>query len=231
MTIYYRGEPWVDIIPVLPDSTEIDWGVCEKIFSNTGPPGFSFIERNMSNIAIFGHNEPVHANWLIYRDNDGVMAGMVIFFKVKTLIEDKEYEENTQAIFMVRPEYRKSGIGSKIIDYALEFWGNDHDYDFRKQKYSRAGADCVNKYVKIKYGGKTKMSAWKEYKEKIGTTRPWDILNPNAIVDSEQKSIDRYAICEQCPSFLKLTKQCKECGCFMALKVKLKDAVCPLGKW
>ena len=75
------------------------------------------------------------------------------------------------------------------------------------------------------------MNAWQEYKKKLGDTRPWHILNSNAIVDSDQKVIDRYAICEQCPSLIKLTKQCKECGCFMPLKVKLINAVCPLGKW
>lgn len=41
----------------------------------------------------------------------------------------------------------------------------------------------------------------------------------------------RYGICESCPELTKHTKQCKQCGCFMKLKVKLAEAVCPLGKW
>jgi len=28
-----------------------------------------------------------------------------------------------------------------------------------------------------------------------------------------------------------LSKQCKKCGCFMAIKTKLQAATCPLGKW
>jgi hypothetical protein len=60
--------------------------------------------------------------------------------------------------------------------------------------------------------------------------RPWDILNPN---DRAEESVanSRYDICLQCPELIKLTKQCKKCGCFMALKTKVKHASCPIGKW
>jgi len=74
------------------------------------------------------------------------------------------------------------------------------------------------------------MSKWEEYKNKLGTARPWDVLNPAKLTD-EKNADQRYAICESCPSFLKVTKQCKECGCFMALKTKIEEAICPLGKW
>lgn len=74
------------------------------------------------------------------------------------------------------------------------------------------------------------MSAWKEYKKRLGDTRPWDMLNPRAEHVNEQEQIDRYAICQECPELM-ATKQCKQCGCFMPMKVKLKAASCPLGKW
>jgi hypothetical protein len=74
------------------------------------------------------------------------------------------------------------------------------------------------------------MSAWDKYKEKLGTTRPWDALKPENYETAEE-SQNRWLICEECPRLLKATSQCKECGCFMKLKVKLKEAVCPLGKW
>jgi len=75
------------------------------------------------------------------------------------------------------------------------------------------------------------MNAWQEYKKKLGTTRPWDVLNPNMEWVADDVSKSRFDICEKCPSFLKVTSQCRECGCFMKIKVKLKEAVCPLGKW
>lgn len=74
-------------------------------------------------------------------------------------------------------------------------------------------------------------SAWQKYKENLGTTRPWDFIDPNTEYAEESLSKERYSICSSCPEFMKSTKQCKKCGCFMALKTKLKDAECPIGKW
>lgn len=72
---------------------------------------------------------------------------------------------------------------------------------------------------------------WEKYKEKMGTTRPWDMLNPNSEHVSDLVAEDRYSMCKVCPEFINLTKQCKQCGCFMAAKTKLLAASCPLGKW
>lgn len=41
----------------------------------------------------------------------------------------------------------------------------------------------------------------------------------------------RYSICLDCDKMFRPTKQCKECGCFLVLKVKVKNQSCPLGKW
>jgi bacterioferritin-associated ferredoxin len=75
------------------------------------------------------------------------------------------------------------------------------------------------------------MNAWQEYKKKLGTTRPWDLINPNVERASEELAQQRYSICKECPEFIGLTTQCKQCGCLMKSKVKLKPATCPLDKW
>ena len=75
------------------------------------------------------------------------------------------------------------------------------------------------------------LSAWQKYKQNLGQTRPWDLANPNIERASEEKSNERYSICQSCPELIKLTKQCKKCGCFMKAKVTLEKATCPLGKW
>lgn len=75
------------------------------------------------------------------------------------------------------------------------------------------------------------MTPWQEYKKKLGDTRPWDAFLPNVPKSSEEESTRRLDICLDCDRLLKATKQCKECGCFMALKVKIQGAVCPLSKW
>lgn len=74
-------------------------------------------------------------------------------------------------------------------------------------------------------------SKWQQYKENLGETRPWDLINPNIENVSKEIADSRYSICKGCPEFIKLTTQCKKCGCFMHLKTKLPNAECPLGKW
>ena len=77
----------------------------------------------------------------------------------------------------------------------------------------------------------SKKSLWQQYKENLGDTRPWDLINPNSESASEEKADNRFSICKACPELIQATKQCKKCGCFMAAKTKLEKALCPLGKW
>lgn len=71
---------------------------------------------------------------------------------------------------------------------------------------------------------------WQEYKEKLGDARPWHLLDKSNYID-ESVASSRYSLCEVCPELTGSTKRCKQCGCFMPGKVKLKQASCPLGKW
>jgi hypothetical protein len=75
------------------------------------------------------------------------------------------------------------------------------------------------------------LSPWQRYKQNLGEVRPWDLLNPNSEWASEEKADSRYTTCLSCPELINLTKTCKKCGCFMAAKVKLEKATCPIGKW
>ncbi len=80
------------------------------------------------------------------------------------------------------------------------------------------------------------MSPWQEWKAKNlarqaeGYVTPSALFNPDTPkVDDETKKL-RLSVCEECPSYL-ISKQCKECGCFMPIKTELEYASCPLGKW
>ncbi|MFN7583958.1 MAG: DUF6171 family protein [bacterium] len=75
------------------------------------------------------------------------------------------------------------------------------------------------------------LSPWQRYKKNLGETRPWDIVNPATEWTSAEVAEERYSICKACPELIKLTSQCKKCGCFMIAKTKLEKATCPLGKW
>ncbi len=41
----------------------------------------------------------------------------------------------------------------------------------------------------------------------------------------------RINTCRNCPAYDDIQHRCKECGCFLAAKVKFSAASCPLGKW
>lgn len=73
-------------------------------------------------------------------------------------------------------------------------------------------------------------SAWEKYKEKNGAT-PLDMLNPKTKHASKEISEQRFNICKSCPELIKLTSQCKKCGCFMKVKTIIEAAKCPLNKW
>jgi hypothetical protein len=75
------------------------------------------------------------------------------------------------------------------------------------------------------------LTPWERYKHRLGETRPWDVVNPNTEWATEEKTKERFSICQACPELIKLTKQCKKCGCLMNLKTKIEKAVCPIGKW
>jgi hypothetical protein len=50
-------------------------------------------------------------------------------------------------------------------------------------------------------------------------------------LEETQKHIARFEICKACPELVQESGQCKQCGCFMAKKVKIAAASCPLKKW
>lgn len=64
-----------------------------------------------------------------------------------------------------------------------------------------------------------------------GDVKPWDMVNPQEEKVSDEEATRRFDICKSCPELIKLTKQCRNCGCFMAAKTKLEKATCPIGKW
>ena len=42
---------------------------------------------------------------------------------------------------------------------------------------------------------------------------------------------ERFDICKECPELFTPTAQCKKCGCFMPIKVRLRGLHCPIDKW
>lgn len=59
----------------------------------------------------------------------------------------------------------------------------------------------------------------------------WDLFNPNMPRAEREEMERRYAICQECPFFLRGSKRCSRCGCFMKFKTSLEMAKCPEHKW
>lgn len=70
--------------------------------------------------------------------------------------------------------------------------------------------------------------SFKDRLKKIG--RSVAVLDPKneedaAVIDN------RLSECNACPELRKPIMQCRECGCFVLAKTRMKAASCPLGKW
>ncbi len=74
-------------------------------------------------------------------------------------------------------------------------------------------------------------SAWEKWKQSLGDSRPWHLLDPELRISDQTKIDKRMEICKACPHFISLTTMCKECGCIMKAKTTLANAECPIHKW
>lgn len=57
------------------------------------------------------------------------------------------------------------------------------------------------------------------------------VLKGDVVLSEKELATERLKVCNACPSFRRLTRQCGLCNCFMDLKVKLLEAECPLEYW
>jgi hypothetical protein len=73
------------------------------------------------------------------------------------------------------------------------------------------------------------MSHWKKIKQKTKNS-PLGVFDKENRA-SEELSKQRMDMCLSCEHLIKVTSQCKKCGCFMKLKTTLKHVQCPIGKW
>jgi NADH pyrophosphatase NudC (nudix superfamily) len=71
----------------------------------------------------------------------------------------------------------------------------------------------------------------KQREEKMEKVSIFDLLDKDKYSKNKEEIDRRISICESCDHFIKMTKQCSKCGCFMQLKTRLTNASCPIGKW
>ncbi len=51
------------------------------------------------------------------------------------------------------------------------------------------------------------------------------------LLNKEKRSQERLTICKSCPELIGPLNNCRQCGCFMNIKVRIYSSRCPLDKW
>lgn len=57
------------------------------------------------------------------------------------------------------------------------------------------------------------------------------VSQPTDMFAPEEKQVERMSVCKECEYYSKRQNRCKQCGCFLTVKVKFNSATCPVGKW
>ena len=62
--------------------------------------------------------------------------------------------------------------------------------------------------------------------------KPWQqMLEGGELMVDDYEKQRRYNICEVCEHFVKHSKRCKKCGCYLKMKIQFKVSECPIKKW
>lgn len=74
-------------------------------------------------------------------------------------------------------------------------------------------------------------SEWAKFKAENRRPKPSIFSRLSVERVSDEVAEARYATCLECPELSSITKQCAQCACFMAVKVRFVRSTCPLNKW
>jgi hypothetical protein len=55
--------------------------------------------------------------------------------------------------------------------------------------------------------------------------------NTTKLILSEEEQKQRLDICKTCDYYSVRQNRCRQCGCYLATKVKFGVSACPIGKW
>jgi len=72
-----------------------------------------------------------------------------------------------------------------------------------------------------------KMPSRRQMARNLGKTVKGFVNNPRFASPEEKQR--RMEICKECEHFT--GSRCRKCGCYLAMKTKIKSAQCPIKKW
>jgi|LakMenEpi03Aug12_release.lakeMendotaPanAssembly.Ray.scaffolds.fasta_scaffold446512_3 GNAT superfamily N-acetyltransferase len=141
-------KPWENLDTNVQDFTFAEWSFLEYRFGEFGEPGFSKQTIPAAAPHLFGHENSVDVNILLYRGEDGLLL----------CVYGSHVNDGVKKPFMlnVHPDYQKMGIASKVLDYEMDDFKSErgHDYDFNEGllevKSTEAGAIWARRFIERK---------------------------------------------------------------------------------
>ena len=114
--------------------TETMFGFDSQVeqFDRVGPSGISYVKGELA--------ATTHVNCLLYRDDDGVLIGVLYHYPQDVTPWEKAGNVNV----LVDPAQQRRGIGSQLLREALRRWVIDLD----AQDYTAAGRNFVKQITR-----------------------------------------------------------------------------------
>ena len=114
---------------------------------------------------------------------------------------------------------------SKNPDYEKAYKQVKAEYDLLLERYTT----LFNNYSKLQ-AKKSKLSTF-IYKIKLFFVTIKDFIKSGFKVSDEFVAKHRLDTCKGCPFYNNKKGRCTECGCFMKIKTKVREAKCPKDYW
>lgn len=117
------------------------WAFLERRWAGYGGPGMSVHTHPVRAAALLGHNEDVLMDTILYRAEDGELLCSYTTYML---------DGQPKPFWMyVHPDHLREGIGTKVMKYALERFGDNYDFSKGAENTNRteAMANFTNKFV------------------------------------------------------------------------------------
>lgn len=128
----------LNLTPTVPDDQMYSWESQASQYPPDGPTGISYFRGQLS--------EDLYVDCLLYRDENGVLVGILNHYPMDIPPHEREGDENV----WVHPEHRRQGIGSALLLEARVRWGGREDPG--APKLTESGVEWVQALAD-RYGG------------------------------------------------------------------------------
>lgn len=124
----------IDRSRVIPDDGMLTWESQVSQYPARGVPGISYFRGYDST-----HPERHHVDCLLFRGPDGKLQGVLNYYAV----DMPPWEKAGNMNMWVRPDKRRRGIGTRLLDEARRRW----PFNLAQQRFSESGVHFMESYL------------------------------------------------------------------------------------